>query len=98
MRKEKIIPIAKGLVYHIPFVNRLKSLRTGGTIESRYCYSVWLRHLKILNTFCKGIPKKIAELGPGDSLGIGFAALLSGCQNLIALDVIKYWDVISILR
>jgi hypothetical protein len=93
MRKEKIKPIIKGLILHIPLLKRIKSYRTGGTIESRYCYSIWLRHLKMFNSVCNNIPKKVAELGPGDSLGIGFAALLSGCQSIIALDLIKYWDV-----
>ncbi len=92
MRKEKLLPITKGLIWHMPFVKRIRLNDTGGTVESRYCYSVWLRHLYMLNSVHKGIPKKVAELGPGDSLGIGFAALLSGCQSLAALDVIKYWD------
>jgi hypothetical protein len=32
----------------------------------------------------------IAELGPGDSLGIGLAALISGANNYYALDVKKF--------
>jgi len=35
-------------------------------------------------------PKVIAELGPGDSLGIGLAALISGGEKFLALDVIKH--------
>jgi hypothetical protein len=93
MWKEKLMPITIGLVLHVPFVKTLLSYRTGGTIESKYCYSVWLRHLKMLNTVQKGVPKRVAELGPGDSLGIGFAALLSGCESFRAFDVIKYWNV-----
>ena len=93
MWKEKLKPMTIGLVLHMPFVKSLLSYRTGGTIESKYCYSVWLRHLKILNSVQKGIPKRVAELGPGDSLGIGFAALLSGCESFRAFDVIKYWNV-----
>jgi hypothetical protein len=93
MWKEKLIPMTIGLVLHMPFVKTLLSYRTGGTIESKYCYSVWLRHLKMLNSVRNGVPKKVAELGPGDSLGIGFAALLSGCESFRAFDVIKYWNV-----
>lgn len=93
MWKEKLRPMTIGLVLHVPFVKTLLSYRTGGTIESKYCYSVWLRHLKMLNSVWNGVPKRVAELGPGDSLGIGFAALLSGCESVRAFDVIKYWDV-----
>jgi hypothetical protein len=38
-------------------------------------------------------PKTVAELGPGDSLGIGLAALLSGCDQYYALDVVEYADL-----
>jgi hypothetical protein len=47
----------------------------------------------MLNSVQNGVPKRVAELGPGDSLGIGFAALLSGCESFRAFDVIKYWNV-----
>lgn len=93
MWKEKMMPMTIGLILHMPFVKTLISYRTGGTIESKYCYSVWLRHLKMLNSVQKGVPESVAELGPGDSLGIGFAALLSGCESITAFDVIKYWNV-----
>jgi len=92
MIKGKLIPIAKGIVKHIPGVKKLYHKTTGGTIESRYCYSVWMRHLKNWNTVYSEIPEIIAELGPGDSLGIGLAALLSGSKQIHVLDVVKYWD------
>lgn len=80
------------MIKHIPGVKRILGYSTGGTIESSYCYSVWMRHLKNWNKFNDGVPENIAELGPGDSLGIGLAALLSGSKHLYALDVVKYWD------
>lgn len=91
MNTEKLILISKGMLKRIPGLTH-KPSGTGGTIESRYCYSVWLRHLLKWNHVYKTIPETVAELGPGDSLGIGLAALLSGCEHLFALDVIKYWD------
>jgi hypothetical protein len=93
MNTEKIWPLAKGLVKSIPGVDALRPKHTGGTISGRYCYAVWLRHLNHMIAAGSPFPRSIAELGPGDSLGIGLAALLSGCQEYYALDVVKYWDV-----
>ncbi|MBU8869996.1 MAG: class I SAM-dependent methyltransferase [Gemmatimonadales bacterium] len=36
------------------------------------------------------IPHTLAELGPGDSLGIGFSAMLCGVDKYFALDVVEY--------
>lgn len=81
--------IAKKLLQHKKFYTT-----TGGTINPRYCYSVWLRHLVF--THQSGIRQHsgtVAELGPGDSLGIGLTALLTGYQRYYALDVYRYWDI-----
>jgi SAM-dependent methyltransferase len=37
-----------------------------------------------------GLPTTVAELGPGDSLGIGLAALLSGSEHYYGFDVVKH--------
>jgi hypothetical protein len=65
--------------------------RTGGSCNARYCYSVWLRHLIIsYERGLNSIPKIVAELGPGDSLGAGIAALISGAEKYYPLDIKKY--------
>jgi len=71
----------KGALTWVPPLNalRLRRAATGGSDSSRYCYSVWLRHLRTLDSHgfrVKGA--HVGELGPGDSIGIGLASLLSG--------------------
>lgn len=86
-----IKPIVFGLATYVPGRHRFAGQKTGGTVSARYCYSVWLRHLVLAQ--CHGLstqPHTLAELGPGDSLGIGLAALLCGTEKYYALDVMRY--------
>lgn len=99
MDLEKQILIAKGTIKHIPGIRKLlRRPRTGGTNESLYCYSIWFRHLHYWSKFNRKIPEAVAELGPGDSPGTGFAALLSGVGQVYYLDVISYWSTERNLR
>jgi hypothetical protein len=78
---------ATGLASFVPGVRRFMVRGTGGTGSARYCYTVWMRHL--VKAHAAGIPTVhscVAELGPGDSLGVGLAALLSGAGRYLALD------------
>lgn len=88
-------PVLRGLLTYVPIAERRIVKSTRGTSSARYCYSVWLRHL-VMACECgllKGpVPVTVAELGPGDSLGIGLAALLSGSSRYVALDVVPYAD------
>ena len=78
----------------VPAISNFRAKGTGGTDSARYCYSVWLRHLiMIKRNGLDPYPKVIAELGPGDSLGIGLAALISGSDKYFAFDVIEHADV-----
>ena len=81
-------------VTEIPVIKRLmanRNIGTGGSISARYCYSVWLRHLVLAARSNQNTtPQSIAELGPGDSLGIGVAALLSGAGRYLAFDVVEH--------
>ena len=88
-------PVIKGLASYVPGLyawrSRKRHLRTA---NAEYCYSVWLRHLVLLHRSGQvGIPHTVAELGPGASLGVGLAALLSGADTYYALDIIKYSEI-----
>jgi len=87
--------LIKGMITFIPGTyNILSKKRTRGTESARYCYSVWLRHLVMAHS--NGLstnPKVIAELGPGDSIGIGLAALISGVEKYDAFDIVKYASI-----
>lgn len=82
-----------GIATFIPGVSRVRAKGTGGTDSARYCYSVWLRHLATANACGVTVnPKVVAELGPGDSLGIGLAALISGAERYYAFDIVEHVD------
>ena len=85
---------ALGAVSLLPGMKKRFQRPTGGTDSARYCYSVWLRHLVVASRYgLKEVPTRVAELGPGDSLGIGLAALLSGAETYSALDAIRHADL-----
>lgn len=87
----KYTQMAKGIVSWLPMVQNVFSKKTGGTSSAQYCYSVWLRHLICLrDQDVWNDPKVVAELGPGDSIGIGLAALLSGVSQYYAFDLIHF--------
>jgi hypothetical protein len=78
---------ATGLASFVPGVRRFMGRGTGGSCSARYCYAVWLRHLvKAESAGIATLHSYVAELGPGDSLGVGLAALLSGADRYVALD------------
>lgn len=67
--------------------------RIGTSSSARYCYSVWLRHLTLTQAhglLGQGVPRTVAEIGPGDSVGVGLAALLSGAERYVALEPVKH--------
>jgi hypothetical protein len=94
----KIKALASGLATYLPRWDLVRA--TGGTNSARYCYSVWLRHLRCAHATGRMPvhPRAVAELGPGDSIGIGLAALLSGAEQYCALDVVRYSDIASNLQ
>jgi SAM-dependent methyltransferase len=78
-----------GLASYVPRPPRKP--RTVGGADPGYCYGVWLRHLVLAHQHgaVASIPRTVTELGPGDSLGVGLAALLSGAARYVAFDVVR---------
>lgn len=91
--------ILEGGLSLLPGGGRLFAKGTRGTDSARYCYSVWLRHLVRTRSYRASLlDGVVVELGPGDSLGIGLAALLSGAYRYIAVDVVQHADVAHNLK
>jgi hypothetical protein len=85
-------PVARGLLSYVPALNDVLPSKTGGHTDSAsYCYGVWMKHLTLLRAHgFPAIPQTMAELGPGESLGVGLCALLSGSSHYVGLDVIAH--------
>lgn len=86
--------IVKGLLTYVPIIrSRYLSPPTGGSNSARYCYSVFMRHLvraREVHEWPVPVPSTVAELGPGDSIGVGIAALLAGANSYTGLDVVRF--------
>lgn len=95
MRLRSILQLLFGIATFIPGVYRLRSKKngSGGSFSSRYCYSVYLRHMVMADiNSLSAYPKTVAELGPGDSLGVGLMSLLLGSEKYYAFDIVQFSD------
>lgn len=88
----RLAPVARGLLTYLPALNDLLPSKSIGHTESpAYCYGVWMKHLTLLHAHgLREIPRTIAELGPGETLGVGICGLLSGANHYVGLDVVAY--------
>jgi SAM-dependent methyltransferase len=89
----KLRAIAEGMLTLLPGGARLLQRSTRGSDSARYCYAVWMRHLTKIqkfNSWTGGRIGTVVELGPGDSLGTGLAALLCGADRYIAVDAVEH--------
>lgn len=83
--------LLKGLISYVPGGSKFLGAATGGTDSARYCYAAWFKHLKVaLANGLPDAPRVVAEIGPGDTLGCGMAALISGVERYYALEKVDH--------
>jgi hypothetical protein len=95
MRAGHALALAKGAATYVPFAYSMlgqKRMMTAG-VTAQYCYGVWLKHILLVDeiSHCE-FPKVVAELGPGDTIGVGIAALLSGATRYVGIDARRFVD------
>src|SRR5688572_12920493 len=82
-----------GAATYVPGVYSLVAKRRREEHSARYCYAVWLRHLVFAHRHGFNVPpRRVVELGPGASLGVGLAALIAGTDTYYACDVVRQAD------
>ncbi len=90
--------LCKGFITHVPVLRDVSPRlgAGGGTRSASYCYGVWLKHMTFLLSHSNAsLPEHVAELGPGDSLGVGYAMLLGGAKRYSAFDVVEHASDVS---
>lgn len=103
MFEMELEPILHGFINFLPYSKHLAGIvrkrfrqRAGEesywnrAVSARYCYGLWLKHATLLHQAGMPFPDSVAEIGPGDSLGLGVTALLSGVRNYHAYDAERF--------
>jgi hypothetical protein len=83
--------LAYGILSYLPLSADLWTPKTGGADSAEYCYCIWLRQMALAAELgMTSFPRVVAELGPGGSLGVGMAALISGADRYYAFDAVTH--------
>ena len=71
----------------LPPLAEVMGRRNYPRVGADYYYRVWLSHVCMADHFgCWEAPETVLEIGPGNSLGVGLAALLTGVRQYLAYD------------
>lgn len=99
MSPRNLVRIIKGTMTFVPGLYPLFQKELSGTDNARQCYAQWMRHLVMAHrNGLSEFPRRVAEFGPGASLGVGIAALISGVQEYLALDIVRHANTTENLR
>ena len=65
----QLFPLLKGIATFVPGLYDPKRGATGGSVTARYCYSVWLRHLRTVHASKEGDAAIVVEAQTAHELG-----------------------------
>jgi len=93
LRSEYYRIVVRGLRGVDPFFESSYMGTSVAAASSRYCYTVFMRHIvRLFENGMQSVPNRVAEFGPGGSIGLGLCAVLSGAKEYYALDVVEFAD------
>jgi len=94
MNADRVVALVRGAAKSLPLLPSVyRRLRPPPSqiisSTASYCYGVWAKHLSSAHdsTGCP-VPDVVLEMGPGVSLALGVAALLSGAKKYIGADAV----------
>lgn len=91
LRKREIV---KGLISLVPLFRRLLNRYTLGTSDPEYCINVYCKHLSRALEYKPDLSfHSFGEIGPGDTLGVGYLGLLTGFSSYSAFDTKEFATV-----
>lgn len=91
----KIKKLFRGLLSYVPLARKIIPKKgTHGSDMPQYCLETFeLHQVLLIEADCNFPIESLGELGPGDSMGVGIAALLNGTKKYFGLDAIEHSNI-----
>jgi SAM-dependent methyltransferase len=91
----KVKKLLRGLISYVPVLKEIiPKTGTQGSNDPQHCLRTFEKHRDLLTDNGFGFPVAcMGELGPGDSFGVGIAALLNGSEKYFGLDAIAHTNI-----